>query len=47
MSLAGTRHDVLNDVTHAHGRRPTVVLFLERLRLSTELAPIAVAEDIA
>jgi alpha-beta hydrolase superfamily lysophospholipase len=46
VSLAGTRHDVLNDVTHRTAAA-TVVLFLERLRLSPELAPIAVAEDIA
>ncbi|MEU4486922.1 lysophospholipase [Streptomyces purpurascens] len=46
VSLAGTRHDVLNDVTHRTAAA-TVVLFLERLRLSSDLAPIAVAEDIA
>ncbi|GGS90783.1 alpha/beta hydrolase [Streptomyces violaceus] len=46
VSLAGTRHDVLNDVTHRTAAA-TVVLFLERLRLSPDLAPIAVAEDIA
>ncbi len=46
VSLAGTRHDVLNDVTHRTAAA-TVVLFLERLRLSPELTPIAVAEDIA
>ncbi|MFC9679399.1 alpha/beta hydrolase [Streptomyces sp. NPDC056948] len=46
VSLAGTRHDVLNDVTHRTAAA-TVVLFLERLRLSPGLAPIAVAEDIA
>ncbi|MFB7933832.1 MULTISPECIES: alpha/beta hydrolase [Streptomyces] len=46
VSLAGTRHDVLNDLTHRTAAA-TVVLFLERLRLSPDLAPIAVAEDIA
>lgn len=44
-SLAGTRHDVLNDVTHRTAAA-TVVLFLERLRLSPELPPIAVTEDL-
>ncbi|RZB15034.1 lysophospholipase [Streptomyces sp. F001] len=46
VSLAGTRHDVLNDVTH-RAAAATVVLFLERLRLSPDLPPIAVTEDIA
>ncbi|MFD7506473.1 alpha/beta hydrolase [Streptomyces sp. NPDC059850] len=44
VSLAGTRHDVLNDVTHRTAAA-TVVLFLERLRLDEGLAPIAVTED--
>ncbi|MFJ1733362.1 alpha/beta hydrolase [Streptomyces sp. NPDC088254] len=46
VSLAGTRHDALNDVTHRTAAA-TVVLFLERLRLSPELPPIAITEDIA
>ncbi|MGW2328432.1 alpha/beta hydrolase [Streptomyces sp. NPDC001700] len=45
VSLAGTRHDVLNDVTHRTAAA-TVVLFLERLRLDEGLAPIAVPEDL-
>lgn len=46
VSLAGTRHDVLNDLTHRTAAA-IVVLFLERLRLSPELPPIATTEDIA
>ena len=46
VSLAGTRHDVLNDVTHRTAAA-TVVLFLERLRLDSGPAPIAVTEDLA
>lgn len=57
VSLAGTRHDVLNDVTHRTAAA-TVVLFLERLRLAPGptsgptsgpapgLAPIAVTETL-
>ncbi|WP_338146079.1 alpha/beta hydrolase [Streptomyces scabichelini] len=45
VSLAGTRHDALNDVTHRTAAA-TIVLFLERLRLSPDLAPIAVPETI-
>ncbi|MEU1802774.1 lysophospholipase [Streptomyces sp. NPDC019937] len=45
VSLVGTRHDVLNDVTHRTAAA-TVVLFLERLRLDSGLAPIAVTEDL-
>lgn len=45
VSLGGTRHDVLNDVTHRTAAA-TVVLFLERLRLDSGLAPIAVTEDL-
>lgn len=45
VSLAGTRHDVLNDVTHRTAAA-TVVLFLERLRLDSGLASIAVTEDL-
>ncbi|MFI1735626.1 alpha/beta hydrolase [Streptomyces acidicola] len=46
VSLAGTRHDALNDVTHRTAAA-TIVLFLERLRHSPSLAPIAVPEDRA
>ncbi|GGX90503.1 lysophospholipase [Streptomyces minutiscleroticus] len=46
VSLAGTRHDVLNDVTHRTAAA-TVVLFLERLRLSPDLPPVAVPLDVA
>ncbi|MFE2179857.1 alpha/beta hydrolase [Streptomyces sp. NPDC059455] len=46
VSLAGTRHDVLNDVTHRTAAA-TVVLFLERLRLDPGLTPIAVPEALA
>lgn len=46
VSLAGTRHDVLNDVTHRTAAA-TVVLFLERLRLDPRLTPIAVPEALA
>ncbi|WP_421106224.1 alpha/beta hydrolase [Streptomyces sp. NEAU-S77] len=45
VSLVGTRHDVLNDVTHRTAAA-TVVLFLERLRLDSGPAPIAVTEDL-
>ncbi|MFI0771668.1 alpha/beta hydrolase [Streptomyces sp. NPDC021218] len=46
VSLAGTRHDVLNDVTHRTAAA-TVVLFLERLRSDPGLPLIAVPEDPA
>jgi alpha-beta hydrolase superfamily lysophospholipase len=46
VSLAGTRHDALNDLTHRTAAA-TIVLFLERLRLSPCLAPIAVREGLA
>ncbi|MFJ9174068.1 alpha/beta hydrolase [Streptomyces sp. NPDC102360] len=46
VSLVGTRHDVLNDVTHRTAAA-IAVLFLERLRLSPGLSPIAVREDLA
>jgi alpha-beta hydrolase superfamily lysophospholipase len=45
VSLAGTRHDVLNDVTHRTAAA-TLVLFLERLRLSPGLPVIAAAEGV-
>ncbi|MFG3254790.1 alpha/beta hydrolase [Streptomyces sp. NPDC048172] len=44
VSVAGTRHDVLNDHTH-RTVAATVVLFLERLRLAPELPLIAMTED--
>jgi alpha-beta hydrolase superfamily lysophospholipase len=40
VSIAGGRHDVLNDVTH-RTVAATIVLFLERLRLGAELPEIA------
>lgn len=43
VSLADTRHDVLNDTSHRTAAA-TVVLFLERLRLSPGLPEIARAE---
>ncbi|WP_049569996.1 alpha/beta hydrolase [Streptomyces sp. SBT349] len=43
VTLAGTRHDVLNDITHRTAAA-TVVLFLEQLRLSPELPAIAVSD---
>ncbi|GAB2900331.1 alpha/beta hydrolase [Streptomyces mayteni] len=44
VGLAGTRHDVLNDVTHRTAAA-TLVLFLERLRLSPDVPPIAIPES--
>lgn len=44
--IAGGRHDVLNDVTH-RTVAATIVLFLERLRLSPELPAIATPEATA
>jgi pimeloyl-ACP methyl ester carboxylesterase len=44
--IAGGRHDVINDVTH-RTVAATVVLFLERLRLSPELPAIATPEAAA
>ncbi|MCW2526254.1 MAG: hypothetical protein JWM76_1114 [Pseudonocardiales bacterium] len=43
VSIAGGRHDALNDQTH-RTVAATIVLFLERLRLGVNVAPIAVAE---
>jgi alpha-beta hydrolase superfamily lysophospholipase len=40
VTIAGGRHDVLNDVTH-RTVAATIVLFLERLRLGAELPEIA------
>jgi alpha-beta hydrolase superfamily lysophospholipase len=45
VSIADGVHDVLNDVTH-RTVAATIVLFLERLRLGAELAPIAVSEKL-
>lgn len=45
VSITGGRHDVLNDVTH-RTVAATIVLFLERLRLGTELPRIAIRERI-
>jgi alpha-beta hydrolase superfamily lysophospholipase len=44
-SIAGGLHDVLNDVTH-RTVAATIVLFLERLRLGADLAPIAISEKL-
>ena len=44
VTIVGGRHDALNDQTH-RTVAATVVLFLERLRLGAELAPIAVTES--
>ncbi len=44
VTIAGGRHDVLNDQTH-RTVAATIVLFLERLRTGSALAPIAVTED--
>ncbi|MEV6347392.1 hypothetical protein [Actinoplanes sp. NPDC051851] len=43
ISVAGAPHDVLNDQTH-RTVAASVVLFLERLRLGADLAPIAYTE---
>ena len=40
VTIAGGRHDVLNDVTH-RTVAATIVLFLERLRLGADLPEIA------
>ncbi|HEY1919820.1 MAG TPA: hypothetical protein VGH27_29970 [Streptosporangiaceae bacterium] len=45
VSIAGGRHDVLNDQTH-RTTAATVVLFLERLRLGSGLRAIAVSEPL-
>jgi alpha-beta hydrolase superfamily lysophospholipase len=44
VSIAGGRHDVLNDVTH-RTVAATIVLFLERLRLGADLPLIARVES--
>ena len=45
VSIAGGRHDALNDVTH-RTVAATIVLFLERLRLGAELPRIAIRETL-
>jgi alpha-beta hydrolase superfamily lysophospholipase len=45
VSIAGGRHDAFNDITHRTAAA-TVILFLERLRLGTDLPPIAVREHL-
>jgi alpha-beta hydrolase superfamily lysophospholipase len=45
VSVTGGRHDALNDATH-RSVAATVVLFLERLKLGADLAPIVVAETL-
>jgi alpha-beta hydrolase superfamily lysophospholipase len=45
ITIAGGRHDALNDVTH-RTVAATIVLFLERLRLGAELPPIAIRETL-
>jgi alpha-beta hydrolase superfamily lysophospholipase len=45
VSIAGGRHDALNDITHRTAAA-TVILFLERLRLGAELPPITVREEL-
>lgn len=44
--VAEGRHDILNDVTH-RSVAATLVLFLERLRLDHDLAPLVVATPTA
>jgi pimeloyl-ACP methyl ester carboxylesterase len=46
VTFDGGRHDVLNDALHRTAAA-TVILFLERLRLSPELPPIASLETLA
>ncbi len=43
VTIAGGRHDALNDATHRTAAA-TVVLFLERLRLGADLPTIATLE---
>jgi alpha-beta hydrolase superfamily lysophospholipase len=45
VSIVGGRHDVLNDTTH-RTVAATIVLFLERLRLGTDLPRIAIRERL-
>jgi alpha-beta hydrolase superfamily lysophospholipase len=43
VTITGGRHDALNDLTH-RTVAATIVIFLERLKLGSDLAPIAVTE---
>ncbi|MFI5064826.1 MAG: hypothetical protein ACHP9Z_12730, partial [Streptosporangiales bacterium] len=43
VSIAGGRHDTLNDLAH-RSVAATIVLFLERLRLGPQLPVVAVTE---
>ena len=45
VSIAGGRHDALNDLTH-RSVAATMVLFLERLRLGPQRPVIAVTETL-
>ncbi|MEW1860271.1 lysophospholipase [Streptomyces sp. NPDC088194] len=45
VTLADGRHDAFNDLSHRTAAA-TVVLFLERLRLGADLAPIAISEEL-
>lgn len=45
VTLADGRHDAFNDISHRTAAA-TVVLFLERLRLGADLAPVAIAEEL-
>jgi pimeloyl-ACP methyl ester carboxylesterase len=45
VSIAGGRHDAFNDITHRTAAA-VIVLFLERLRLGSDLPPIAVQEKL-
>jgi alpha-beta hydrolase superfamily lysophospholipase len=45
VSIAGGRHDALNDLDHRTAAA-TVVLFLERLRRDPGAAPVAVPQDL-
>lgn len=45
VSITDGRHDAFNDITHRTAAA-TIILFLERLRLGTDLPPIAVREEL-
>jgi alpha-beta hydrolase superfamily lysophospholipase len=45
VSITGGRHDAFNDITHRTAAA-TIILFLERLRLGTDLPRIAVREEV-
>ncbi|HWS39482.1 MAG TPA: hypothetical protein VN408_42900, partial [Actinoplanes sp.] len=44
VTIAGGRHDILNDVTH-RTVAATIILFLERLELGAELPAIATEDE--